>query len=181
MTEMYFWVKISAFFFTSFLITLIYGMSKRVLKIIYLSLILFFTGICSGAFAVYLFISKSYNNIKEIARSRTGEEIYIELFGHPEFGCVEIVHYQDQVLPRIDDGIRLFYKTCPEEVKRVLATEPFDKKTEKNPGAPVFANWPALPGDSLLVFSSASPDGRRFRCFYLSPDSTHVYYTDLLD
>jgi len=181
MTEIYFWGKISVAFFTLFLVALILSMAKRQVKTIYFSLILFLGGLCTGGFAVYHFISKSYKNIREMGRERSGEEIYAALFGPSVTACVEILHYQDQIIPRIDDGIRLFYHTCPEEIQRVLAQEPYEKKVEKNDGDPVFADWPVLPGDSLLVFSNISFDGQRFRCFYLSPDSTKVYYTDLLD
>jgi hypothetical protein len=184
MEEIIWWIKVTAGLLAGFLVALIYSMAKRQMKVLYCSLLLFVLSLGTGAYAVYLFATKSYHQVKEMTRSRTGEEIYAALLGPPQHACVQIVKYQDQIVPRIDVAIMVQCSTCPAELERIVGQVPYTSTVERNiPGLDGFTDqsWPALSGDSVRVFSFSSEDGRRLRYIYASPDSTQILYLDISD
>lgn len=142
-----------------------------------------------AGWAAYRMSHKVYRHFAEAVRPRTGEEIYAALFGQPRPGCLQVIDYQDQVVPRIDAAIWLHYRTCPPELRRVLARLPYARHTvptatlaaELAPSLPISWFAPRLLGDSARVYEYATPDNRNIRTLWASPDSTEVFYRDILD
>ena len=62
-------------------------------------------------------------------KPRTGDEIYSALFGKTNNSCLKVLNQQDQIVPKIDYAIWLHFKTCPNELNRILQLHNF--KTEK--------------------------------------------------
>jgi hypothetical protein len=168
---------------------LLYGLVRRRKRSRYVAGACLGLAVLVAGWAVYRTSHKAYRHLTEAVRPRTGEEIYAALFGRPRPGCLQVIDYQDQVVPRIDAAIWLHYRTCPPELRRVLARLPYARRTvptaalaaELAPSLPI--NWfaPRLLGDSARVYEYATPDNRNIRTLWASPDSTEVFYRDILD
>src|SRR5438552_19163555 len=111
---------ISGLLFIGFLTILVIGLIRKKRRFVFISIAVLFFSICSGSLTAYLFVSKSYNRITNTLKPRTGQEIYVALFGTTHNNCVKILDYQDQTIPKIDYAIWLNFESCPEELKRIL-------------------------------------------------------------
>jgi hypothetical protein len=125
-------------------------------------------------------------------RPRTGEEIYTALFGRARPGCVRIIHYQDQIVPRLDCCIWLEFSACPAEIRRIAANDTaFRAVSQTVPLAlPDTVNYSPRPawwrpgklGRAALLRRKFQPDNpNRDQLLIFSPDSTHAYYCDMAD
>jgi len=167
----------------AFLISLIFALVKKKYKIIFISMLFLILGIVSGLITSYKFVSKSYNRVTIMLESRSGIEIYTALFGKSSADCVEVIHKQDQIIPKIDYAIWLHFKTCPNELSRILALKDFefnksctdDLNTTDHP-------WfkPELLGDTVLVYSCFDIRGNG-QILYCNQDSTEVFCKDIWD
>lgn len=182
------WTILTVVAFVVFIATLIVGLIKKNRKTILASIVILFFGIGFGLWTVYLFSSKSYNRLTEIFRPRTGIEIYTALFGQPKSKCVEVLNYQDQVVPKIDYAIWLHFKTCPEELQRILSLHDFKTETLSiegwdTSGPLANENWfkPETLGDSILTFTYNKDDYGNGQYIYSSLDSTRVFCKDIAD
>jgi len=171
-----------------FVLTLILGVAKknRKLKIIALSFFIAFLSLAT--LTGYKFVTKSYNKITQTLKPRTGTEIYNSLFGIPKSDCVKILNSQDQMIPKIDYAIWLHFKTCPEELHRILSLHDFSSETISTKGLEIdgpSANekWfnPASLGDSIFIFNYKKDDYGNGQTIYSSLDSTKVFCIDVLD
>jgi hypothetical protein len=188
MKEIIVWTVLTLTALTAFLVTLIYGLIKKKRKTVFISLAVLLVGLCLGLWTTYLFTSKSYNRLTEIFRPRTGIEIYSALFGQPINDCVEVLNYQDQVVPKIDYAIWLHFKTCPDELKRILSlhdfqTEIVSTKSWETNGPLANENWfkPEILGDSILTFTFHKDNYGNGQYIYCSLDSTEVFCKDIAD
>lgn len=149
-------------------------------------------GVCSGVLvsagigglvSAVLLAKASYREAQEIMRPRTGQEIYVALFGEPLPGCVEVLKHRDQTVPVIDTDIVLEAKTCPQEVQRIF--KQFDYKVTKS-GTDLpesdSTEWlrPSDFGDSVWVWTNFNDYGNG-REVFLSSDSTRLYCRDVLN
>ena len=184
MATILWWLKLSIGLFVGFVATLVFSMARRQLKVTYVAVVLFFASLATGAYTGWLFMDKSYRAVMDMGRPRTGAEIYQGLFGAPATDCVQVIRFRDQVVPKIDTDIRLHFRTCPAELKRILSQVSYTAGLEPNlPGKYITddPDWPALPGDSIRVFFYDAGNGRRYQYLYATPDSTEVFYLDILD
>jgi hypothetical protein len=179
---------LTGLFFISFLFTLIVGIVRKKRNLIIICMISIFLTFGFGMYTGYKFISKSYNKVTSFLKPRAGEEIYKALYGKSLSGCVKILHYQDQVVPKIDYAIWLHFKTCPDELNRILAIQHYDSKTISTSGIiscgpSANENWfrPELLGDSILVFYYKKDEYGNGQEIYCNLDSTEVYCKDILD
>jgi hypothetical protein len=172
----------------SFPLMLILGIARKSLRLVIASVAAFFLSSAVGVWAGVLFVSKTYRTVTTMFRPRTGDEIYTALFGLGSNGCVRVIDYQDQILPKIDYAIWLHFKTCPAELSRILARQDF--KAELLPGKGLHvdgpsanANWfdPSVLGDSVLVCSHTRDDHRGGQTIYAARDSSEVYAVDVFD
>lgn len=182
------WTILTVVAFAVFIATLIIGLIKKKRKTILASIVILFFGIGFGLWTAYLFTSKSYNRLTEIFRPRAGIEIYTALFGQTKSNCVEVLNYQDQVVPKIDYAIWLHFKTCPDELQRILSlhdfkTEIVSTKGWDTSGPLANENWfkPETLGDSILTFTYNKDDYGNGQCIYSSLDSTQVFCKDIAD
>jgi len=171
-----------------FLVTLILGLKKKNMKLKLSSLFLFFTFISLTALTGFKFVSMTYNKLAETFRSRTGDEIYDNLFEKRKTDCVKILSFQDQVVPIIDYAIWLHFETCPDELKRILSNHNFKSETVSSRGwntdGPLSnENWfkPETLGDSILVFTYKKDEYGNGQYIYSSLDSSKVFAIDILD
>jgi hypothetical protein len=101
---------------------------------------------------------------------------------------VKVLNSQDQVIPKIDYAIWLYFETCPKELNRILNLHSFSSETISTKGLEIdgpSANekWfePASLGDSILVFTYKKDHYGNGQTIYSSVDSTKVFCIDVLD
>jgi hypothetical protein len=187
---------LAGLFFLSFVFLLFSGLRMRRKKFIYISLLLLLFTIGAGIWTGYLFASKAYTRIKNVKHQspiteRTGTEIYQALFGAPELNCVHILNKKDQMIPRLDCCIWLEFTTCPAELRRIIAQQPYKQSQISTADTLAYIpdysprpEWfnPALFGDSIIklqVYNPGNPN--RDRLLLFSKDSAHVFYCDMAD
>ena len=179
---------ISGLVFLTFLATLLLGFVKKNKKLKLTSLFVFFAFILCAGWTGYKIVSKTYNKVAETLRPRTGDEIYDALFDKRQTDCIQVLNYQDQVVPKIDYAIWLHFETCPSELKRILSKHDF--KTEvvstigwDTDGPLAHENWfkPETLGDSIIVSVYNKDEYGNGQYIYSSLDSTMVFVKDILD
>ncbi|MTI29401.1 hypothetical protein, partial [Xanthovirga aplysinae] len=151
---------ISGFTFLIFILTLFWGLAKKDKKLKLIALFFFFAFLSLTGWTGFKFVSKSYNKVTEIFKSRSGDEIYDALFDKRQTDCVKILSYQDQVVPKIDYAIWLHFETCPREVERILQKHKFTESKLSignwNGKIPYGENleWfnPTTLGDTIMVY-----------------------------
>ena len=182
-------IIISALGLLIFLVTLILGLIKKNKKLKLTALLSFMVFIGVTGWTGYMIVNISYNKVSDTFKRRTGDEIYDALFDKRKTACVKIINYQDQVVPKIDYAIWLHFKTCPEELKRILSKHnfevkklPTDKWNEKIPSGETI-EWfnPRTLGDSIIVYEYSTNDYRNIQTIWSNLDSTEVYVRDIFD
>lgn len=180
---------LSSISFIIFIGLLIVGIVQKKQKFTFLSFLFLFTAIALGVFTAYKIIYKTHSKITTYLKPRSGEEIYLALFGASTFDCVEVLDYQDQIVPKIDAAIWLHFKTCPEECKRLLSEYNYDMEivttSEWNSSASLSDNitwWkPQTLDDTIYVFEYPIIEGKNIRTLWIAKDSSEVYCRDILD
>lgn len=200
MEEILYGVLFTAAAFVAGVVLLVFGVSKKKNFLIVASLICFLFAVISGGITGYRFVSKSYQKaryayqqgkrvygaIGDAFKLRTGVEIYTALFGSQTSECVEVVHYHDQLVPKIDYAIILHVKTCPEEVQRIVSPRPFSAKI-------LTGHWlagedrrhtdwflPSTLGDSVIVYEDFDENANG-QAIYTNREKTEAYIVDVLD
>lgn len=189
MEEVFNLIVISGLLFFIFLATFLFGILKRRGGFILQSVMIFALMVGVGCWTGYRVANKSYTKITGMVAPRTGEAIYAALFGAPREDCVKVVHYQDQVIPKIDYAIWLYVDTCPDELKRVLSRHAFSverlsTKSWKNPipyGESIDWFNPAAMADTIVVYEYSSDDSQNIQTLYASLDSTKMFCRDIAD
>lgn len=182
-------VILSTLSFVLFLIALVFGIIKKNEKLKWISLFLFFAFVILSGSTVFKVVNKSYHKVTEALKPRTGDEIYDSLFGTRQTKCVSVLNSQDQVVPKIDAAILLHFKTCPAELKRILAQHKFGVEklsTSKwNQKVPYGENikWfnPNKLGDTIMVYEYSSDNSRNIQTIWSNLDSTEVFVRDIFD
>ena len=115
--------------FTAIILLLI-GLWKKKSTLMKIAVFAFVLSVGTGGYSIYVLANKTYHALQP----RTGEEIYAALFGKPASKCVKVLNYQDQVVPKIDYAIWLHFKTCPDEMRRILSQKnyAFEKISAKD-------------------------------------------------
>lgn len=174
--------------FLIFLLILIAGIVKKSQTLKRASVLVFLFFVVGIGGIGYTIASKSYHKITDAFTMRTGYEIYDALFGKRQTDCVKIIHFQDQVIPKIDYAIWLQFTTCPDELKRILSQNHFKAEIQSthgwNTAGPLdHQNWfkPETLGDSILLFTFQKDEFGNGQYIYSSMDSTHVFVQDIQD
>ncbi|MEO2051498.1 MAG: hypothetical protein ABGX00_07005 [Allomuricauda sp.] len=182
-------IIISGLVFLTFLVTLILGFTKKNKKLKLTSWFVFFAFIGCAGWTGYKIVSKTYNKVADTFKMRTGDEIYNALFDKRKTDCVEILNFQDQVVPKIDYAIWLHFKTCPKELERILSKHDFNKEklsTDNwNGKIPLGESleWfsPMTLGDTIIVYEYSTDDSRNIQTIWTNLDRTEVFVRDILD
>ncbi|MFT3980736.1 MAG: hypothetical protein QM687_09730 [Ferruginibacter sp.] len=189
MKELIILIIIAGLSFLLFLVTLIMNLTKKNRALKLASFLFFFAFIGFSSWTAFKFVNKSYNKLAKAASPRTGDEIYDALFGKRQADCIKILHYQDQVIPKIDYAIWLHFETCPKELERILSRHAFTveklsaaNRDGKIPYAETLA-WfnPATLGDTIIVYEYSTNDSRNIQTIWTNPDSTQAFVRDILD
>lgn len=182
-------ISLSGFAFLTFLLTLVIGLIKNSKWLKMTALFAFFVLTGLVGWTGYKVVSKTHHKVSGIFRMRTGDEIYDALFGKRETDCVNILNYQDQVVPKIDYAIWLHFETCPKELERILSKHDFhseklstDNRNEKIPFEETL-DWfdPTTLGDTIMVYEYSTEDNRNIQTIWTNLDSTEVFVRDILD
>jgi hypothetical protein len=200
MEEILYGVLCAAGAFVSGIVLIAFGVSKKKNLLIIASLICFLLAVASGSITGYRFVSKSYQKARYTYRQgkqvysaignpfklRNGPEIYTALLGPQISQCLEVVKYQDQLIPKIDYAIILHVKTCPEEVQRIVSLRPFSAKI-------LTGHWlagedhrhtdwflPSTLGDSVIVYENYDENANG-QSIYTNREKTEAYIVDVLD
>lgn len=189
MKEIITFIILSGLAFLLFLVILMLGLTKKNKKLKLTSLVLFFVFIGLTTWTGFKFVSKTYNKVAETLRPRTGEEIYDALFDKRQTDCIKILNFQDQVVPKIDYAIWLYFETCPDELKRILSKHEFTTErlsTAKRDGKIPYGetlDWfnPTTLGDTIMVYEYSTNDSKNIQTIWTSLDSTKVFVRDILD
>ena len=171
---------------------LFHGIAARRRRVLSWALASLLLGLGVAGWAVYRVSYKSYRHVAKAMRPRTGEEIYMALFGRAQPGCLRVIHHQDQLVPRLDCCIWLEFKACPAEIKRILANDTAFRPVRQMVPAllPDTANYSPKPiwwrpgklGRAVLLRQKFQPNNpNRDQLLIFSPDSTHAYYCDMAD
>jgi hypothetical protein len=100
-------------------------------------------------------------------KGRSGSEIYEALFGARQQNCVQVINKKDQVVPRLDCCIWLEFKSCPTELRRIIAQGEYRKSvmaakdsTSYIPNYSPRPEWfrPAVLGDSIVIWQQYNPE-----------------------
>lgn len=174
--------------FLVFLVFLLIGIIKKNLRLVLISVLIFVISSVVGVWSIIVVTKKAYDRFSELAEPRSGFIIYTSLFGQPHSDCLEMINYKDQLIPKIDVAIWLHFKTCPEELGRIVRRKEFKMEKiaaanlhfEQQPSAN--ENWfdPKKLGDTVLIFTwyDERNNGQEIYC---STDSTEVYLKDIFD
>ncbi len=177
---------VSGLAFLLFLVILIWGLTRKNKRLKLLALFVFIAFIGLAGWTAFRFVNKTYHKVTETLRPRNGDEIYDSLFGQRQTDCIKILHYQDQVVPKIDYAIWLHFESCPNEVKRILSMHKFTasklptaKWNEYDETLPWFN--PTTLGDTIMVYEYSTDDSRNIQTIWTNLDSTKVLVRDILD
>jgi len=180
---------ITALIFNIFILTLIFGWTKKNKKLKITALYAFIAFLSLGGLTGYKLVTKSYYKVTKTLKPRTGDEIYDGLFGKRETNCVKVLNYQDQVVPKIDYAISLHFETCSSELKRILSRHEFsaEKLPTKEWNAKIpygeTLHWfnPTTLGDTIMVYEYSTTKNRNIQTLWTTLDSTEIFCRDILD
>lgn len=189
MKEIIVFTVITGLTFLIFILALIFGFIQKNRKLKLTSLFVFLAFISLAGWTGFRFVTKSYNKVADTLKPRTGDEIYDALFDKRQSNCVKIIRYQDQVVPKIDYAIWLYFETCPDELKRILSRHEFtsEKLPTKDWNGKIpygeTLDWfnPTTLGDTIIVHEYSTNNSRSIQTIWASLDGTKVFCRDILD
>lgn len=200
----------------AFLLLLIFGLIKKRPPLILGAVAALVIALGCGVSTVYLTVRKAAGAAKGVAedaqdvfnsartgmgkagevvrglpdafKPRTGSEIYAAFFGETP-ACVTVTDHRDQVIPKVDTGISLRVKTCPQEIRRIVAMAPYTvaRGASRNADRVIGGSdaiGPFAPenlGDSITTYHWVVQEGRNWRWLYVNHDSTEAIMVDILD
>lgn len=180
------WILICVALFIGSVSVALLAIAKKKLKLFIAATTLFFAFIGCGVYTLVragvkvLGITsqkiRSISTGQGTADAEEGRAMYKRLF-HSCPGCVQIIAYQDAIVPVMDADMSLHVKTCPQEVRRILPkvayTTAIIPKTDYNSriaGDTVFK----AKGDSIIYLSHQEQKAKLD--IYIARDSTEMMF-----
>jgi hypothetical protein len=177
MTDLTLSILLTVVLFSAFIILLLLGILKKRMVMVYLAILTLMTTFACGSWAVYLIVSRSYDEVRHVLKPRDGRELYAALFGEPVNDCVRVINFKDKIIPVMDKGVSLHCRTCGQEVRRIITNGVYELSKNKNDigekhKADRAQKWfrPEMLGDSAFVLES-----KKGLIIYLNRDSTEMY------
>lgn len=135
------------------------------------------------AMALYRTAERSVEELRAFTTPRSGSEIYAALFGPPINTCMQVLDHDDALIPKLDNVIRLHVRTCPEEIRRIVAQGRYTEESsmELSYTAENEAYSIHQLGEDATTLNWTVSDGRHWRTLHFSPDSTELIVIDVLD
>jgi len=176
MQSIVFWVVLSGAVFIAALLFFFRAITKKSMQNIYFSIALVLIAGVMGIRAGWLFVQKSYHVVVKTAGKRMPQEVYNDMFGNASAGCTQAINAAEPVVPRIDCCTYLEFKTCPEELKRIIAQNRYQPAAaDMPPGTPPVWWVPSTLGSNPISLS-CTPDEDSYQLLIFSADSTHAFY-----
>lgn len=169
------WLFVTVLLLVVSIVTAVGAIRRRSVSRFIGAVALFVLFLVSAAVTVLKAGWKVLNTVREVAiDTRNGNDVYVSIWGKPVGGCLQVLDYNVVSGSGNDDSLQLHFRTCPEEVRRILHGEIADKSN-----VPA-SEWPGLrksDGGNIMKVVVSNGNGRRL--FYISADSTEVYYSDV--
>ena len=187
MQSLIIFASLAVIFLAGFAVTMILSIVKRQRVFLLISLTCLVLCCSAGGYAMYLTLSKTSNKLQSVLKPRDGIAIYRALFGSSELNCVEILDRQDQIVPRLDVGIFLHFRTCESEIKRIVKKAELTARgvlsNEQTSIGQSEPSWfqPILLGDSVFVWKYSRETGNNWRALYVDKNMSEAYYSDIAD
>ena len=189
MSTITYWIIAAALCGVGMLVFVLFAIAKRNMRAFWFAVLLLLATVGCGAMAFYNFATKSYAHISDMLEPRSGMEIYTALMGEPATDCVQVSAQRDQIVPKIDTGISLHMRTCPEEMARILGVGEYTMERTASTDAARMqggidatgAFAPETLGDTVLTFYWEIDPMRNWRWIYTNLDSTEAICVDVLD
>jgi hypothetical protein len=142
-----------------------------------------------------IFIGLTIIQVSCFYPQRSKEKLYTQFFGQSINNCNQILESRD--IKAVDDQMMyIHFKTCPDEIKRILLLVPYSFKAMtkweidlayEDPNTIDESLIPSLPkwwnirklGDSCISFEYFHPNEDYAQVGYLSLDSTEVFYKEI--
>ena len=183
MKEIIVWAIFSGLLFLAFIFVLVRAFLKQRLQMAILSFGLVLASMATTLYTGYLISRRSYTHT---ILGRSGEEIYVSLFGMSKSCYASIHEYQDRVVPRVDYGIWLHYTTCPKEFDRILTLHTYhidtaDTKGWNTSGPQSDQDWfkPEKLGDRILIYEWEQDGERSEQKIFVNLARTEAYLIDV--
>jgi hypothetical protein len=159
------------------------AIARRRLGYLYGSLGVLGLATLCGAMALYITAERSVEELRAFITPRSGAEIYAALFDPPINKCMQVLDHDDALIPKLDNVIRLHVRTCPEELRRILAQGSYlEEKTTDLNGAKLDRSFSVDQlGPGVVTSNWTVTEGRHWRTLHYRPDSTELIVIDILD
>jgi hypothetical protein len=159
------------------------AIAKRRMAYLYGSFGVLGLAILCAAMAFYLTAERTVAELRAYATPRSGADIYAALFGPPINKCKQVLDHDDALIPKLDNVIRLHVRTCPEELRRIVAqgryTEESSMKLSYTAENEAYSIHQL--GEDATTLNWTVSDGRHWRTLHFRPDSTELIVIDILD
>lgn len=193
MKEIVIWTMVSVLLFISVLAITVIAIIKSDKRLIVPGLVTFLLCLGVSAYTLLIAASKAYNKarqsyttVSDLFKQRNGAEIYTGLFGKPDTNCVFVLHYKDAIIPKMDDAISLHFKSCPAELKRILAGDKYSEEKISSEDVEDYTDlggkkWfrPQRLGDTVLVYRLNDEEGAFSRTIFANITLTEAYAVDV--
>ena len=151
-----------------------------------------FIGICLISILTLFLITGSQKIKSDISRfvqntsPKKAETVYSLLFKDPKKGCLKVINFKDQLIPKIDCCIWMEIELCPEELARILSRKKYTQTAISRSDSTNFLSpfedrpswWsPELIGDNF-VKANIKFDEENQQTIFFGKDSSHVYLCD---
>lgn len=177
------WIVVSIVLGVICLALAIMAIAKRQLGYLYGSLGALGLATLCAAMALFRTAERSVEELRAYTTPRSGPEIYAALFGPPINNCVQVLLHDDALVPKLDNVIRLHVRTCPEEIRRIVAQGRYTQEssmklsyTAENEAYSIHQL-----GEDATTLNWTVSDGRHWRTLHFRPDSTELIIIDILD
>ena len=158
------------------------AIARRRIAYLYGSLGILGLAILCSAMAFYCTAERSAAELRVYVTPRSGADIYAALFG-PPIKCMQVLDHDDALIPKLDNVIRLHVRTCPEEIRRIVAqgryTEESSMKLSYTAENEAYSIHQL--GEDATTLNWTVSDGRHWRTLHFRPDSTELIVIDNLD
>lgn len=172
------WILICILMFIASVALALLAIVRKKLKLFIAATVLFFVFIGCGVYALVKMGIKVMGIANTTFALEDGVHIYERTWGKPATNCMQILDYRDATIPVLNFYVELQFKTCPQEVARILKGKSYALTMQPAQSvrqlAAINGNNAFNGASTVMHLSAEAAHGRED--FYISIDSTEVYY-----